>query len=254
MKKNVNSILNYLTLIVLGIYVNYLYLIQKITLLIHPRYIWLVLVAGVVITLVGIVGIIQIALQSINKNSKNQLTTQTTLRNSLFSGLLLVLTIGLFFVPIASLSIFSYNIRTLKSELSLNETDKANLKEKFKLNLNTRNFTIEDWVKAKSLNNLKLFENNEFVGVGFVASKTDKTFNLSRFVISCCIVDATPISLLVDYNSIPNDQKEKIVDGEWIEIVGKFQIQLVNNEQAPVIIPTSVTKTSEPKDTYINRN
>jgi putative membrane protein len=250
MNKNIPKILNYLNLIVLGLYVSYLYLIEKLTLLIHPRYIWLVLVAGAIVCLIGLVGLIQLISESLKKKKENN---KLDFKIALIPSLLLILTIGAFFIPVTSLSIFSYNIRSVKSELRLNDYEKKTLEQKFNITLNTRNFTIEDWVKARTLNNLKLFENKEFVGTGFVASKSDKTFNLSRFIISCCVVDATPVGLLVDTtNQIEN--KTEINDGEWLEVTGKFEIRLVNNESTPVIIPKTLKKTQQPKDTYINRN
>lgn len=255
MNKNIPKFLNYLTLISLGIYISYLYLIEKITLLIHPRYFWLVLLTGVVTALIGVVGIIQLSIEFFKTRRTNEISLIEAVNwKTLFVPvLLLTLTIGAFFIPITSLSIFSYNIRQVKSELRLNDYEKKTLEQKFNITLNTRNFTIEDWVKARTLNNLKLFENKEFFGTGFVAAKNNKTFNLSRFVISCCVVDATPVGLLVDTANQIENQSE-FEDGQWLEVTGKFEIRLINNESTPVIIPKTLKKIEAPKDTYINRN
>jgi putative membrane protein len=233
---------NYLTLLLIGIYVIYLFVINRLAFLIHPRYLWFTLGCGGLLALVGLIGII-----SLVKN--NPQVFNTPKRFLSWSFVILVLVAGMFFVPIKSLSIESFNLRNSKSAINFTDEEKKLVKLKLNNNIDSSTFKFFDWINAKSLNENGVFKDKKFKGSGFItAGKTPNTFELSRFVISCCVVDATPVSLTVEYN-----YQDKFKLNDWVEIDGAFAINPIEGKNQPVIIPTSINKIPEPDSIYLDR-
>jgi uncharacterized repeat protein (TIGR03943 family) len=152
-------------------------------------------------------------------------------------------------VPIKSLSIESFNLRSSKSNLSFTDQEKKQAKAKFGSTVDSSTFRFFDWISAKSLNENGIFKDKKIKTSGFItAGKIPGTFELSRFVISCCVVDATPVSLLVEY-----DYGSKYKLNDWVEIDGIFEIKPIQGKNQPVIIPTTINKINEPDSVYLDR-
>jgi putative membrane protein len=235
---------NYLSLILIGSYIIYLNLINRLVFLIHPRYVWLTLGSAAVITIVGAVGIFYFVQ---NKNKELEYPQQYFNWNLL----ILVLAFGVFFVPIKSLSTESFALRSTDSIIRLTDDEKRQLKQKISSGVDSTSFKFFDWVNAKNLNENRVFKDKKVKVSGFVApGSSPSMFNLSRFVISCCVVDATPVSLMVEYSSYNQEFKSD----EWVEVEGIFAIKTINGKSEPVIIPNSIIKIPNPDNIYLNRN
>lgn len=109
----------------------------------------------------------------------------------------------------------------------------------------TSTYTIADWIS--------LFfsdpEPENYVGKsvqveGFVQPHPDGTFAVARFMITCCAVDATPISLNVD------SQKGSLKDDEWVRVTGVFQVKNISGGRVLVIQPTKTEKIAVPANPY----
>jgi uncharacterized repeat protein (TIGR03943 family) len=228
---------NYLTMAIIGGYIIYLFFIKRLNFLIHERYIVFTLIAGFVLAVVGIIGSIM-SLQSKNKKLKFNL-----------SLVILLITFFVPFIPLKSLSSDSFDIRSVNKNIRVSENEKQDIRQKINFKIDSNDFTMYDWVKAKGLDDLSIFKDKEFTGTGFIAPKQGNIFSLSRFILSCCVVDATPAGILVDY-----DYNKEFKSNDWLEVKGKFKIQEVNGIQEPVVIPTSVIKINQPDNVYLNRN
>jgi uncharacterized repeat protein (TIGR03943 family) len=228
---------NYFTMAIIGGYIIYLYFIKRLNFLIHERYIVFTLIAGLVLAVVGIIGSI-IALQSKAKKFKFNL-----------SLIILLISMAIPLIPLKSLSSDSFDIRSVNKNIRVSENEKQDIRQKINFKINSNDFTMYDWVKAKGLDDLSIFKDKEFTGTGFIAPKQGNIFSLSRFILSCCVVDATPAGILVDY-----DYNKEFKSNDWLEVKGKFKIQVVNGIQEPVVIPTSVIKINQPDNVYLNRN
>jgi putative membrane protein len=222
---------------IIGGYIIYLYFIKRLNFLIHERYVVFTLIAGLVLAVVGIIGTI-IALQSKAKKFKFNL-----------SLIILLISMAIPLIPLKSLSSDSFDIRSVNKNIRVSENEKQDIRQKINFKINSNDFTMYDWVKAKGLDDLSIFKDKEFTGTGFIAPKQGNIFSLSRFILSCCVVDATPAGILVDY-----DYNKEFKSNDWLEVKGKFKIQEVNGIQEPVVIPTSVIKINQPDNVYLNRN
>lgn len=87
----------------------------------------------------------------------------------------------------------------------------------------------------------------EFTLSGFVRKDSDPNImNVSRFVVSCCTVDARPATIAVYY---PGWEGEFAVD-EWIEVSGKLEVAHTGAGQRPLLQPTATQRIDQPKDPY----
>ncbi|ODA42118.1 TIGR03943 family protein [Desulfosporosinus sp. BG] len=85
-------------------------------------------------------------------------------------------------------------------------------------------------------------------------------FVLSRFVITCCIVDATPIGVIVESPDAP-----KLKADTWVEVTGLLQKRIIGevneiksvhnftetNDGAPYLVVNSCKIVSTPQDPYL---
>jgi putative membrane protein len=233
---------NYLTLFLIGTYVIYVFAINRLAFFIHPRYLYFTVGCGLLIALIGLIGLF-----SILKNGFGVFAFPKNLLS--WNFLVLTLVAGVFLVPIKSLSLESFALRNSKSSINFTEEEKNKTKLKFSKNIDSTTFKFFDWINAKSLNENGVFKNKQFKGSGFItAGQSPNTFELSRFVISCCVVDATPVSLTVEY-----DYSKQFKLNNWVEIEGVFEIKPVDGKNQPVIVPTNINKISEPDSVYLDR-
>lgn len=233
---------NYFTLLLIAIYIFYINYINRLAFFIHPRFLGLAIACAVVIGIVALGGIVHTfrANRLIFKGQKSIFSISFTI---------LLLTVLVFLVPIRSLSSESFNLRSSKSNISFTDEEKKQAKAKFSSTIDTTTFRFFDWISAQSLNENGVFKDKKIKSTGFVtAGKTLNTFGLSRFVISCCVVDATPVSLLVEY-----DYSSTFKLNDWVEIEGIFEIKPIDGKNQPVIIPTKVNKINEPDSVYLDR-
>ena len=233
---------NYLTLLLIAIYVFYINYINRLAFFVHPRYIAFTLICGGIIGVAGIAGIVHTfrTSKTLLKESKSFFSV---------SFVILIATLFVFLIPVKSLSSESFALRTSNSGLNNSEGEKDKIRLKLKGGVDSLSFKFFDWVSAKNLNENGIFKDKKFKGVGFISvNKEANTFDLSRFVISCCVVDATPVSLLVEY-----DYQKQFKANDWVEVEGTFVIKIVGGKSQPVIIPISVTKVPEPDFTYLDR-
>ena len=71
-------------------------------------------------------------------------------------------------------------------------------------------------------------------------------FFVSRFVLTCCVVDATPVALLVDWpdaQRLPNDA--------WVQVTGSIQAADFQGQPAPLIQADRVLTVAQPAQPYL---
>jgi putative membrane protein len=239
-----NNLFNYLSLLILGAFVISLFFGNKLVLLIHPRYSWFTLISAMIILVVGLIGIYS----TIMSLRKNKITFKSSY---LISSNLLIFLICLVvpFVPITTLSSESFMIRETGSYINFTGNETKEFKVKFESNIDTKTFEFTDWITAKYIGDLNIFDKKQFRGEGFItATDIDQQFKLSRFIVSCCAIDATPVSLDVNY-----DYKKEFKVDDWVRIEGEFAIQNINGQDQPVIIPQKIDKIDEPANAYLTR-
>jgi putative membrane protein len=108
---------------------------------------------------------------------------------------------------------------------------------------------ILDWVTAfrTSRNSGEVFEGVEANLVGFVyfeENQAEGSFWLARFVVGCCVADATPAAVVVR-----SHQHEDLKDGDWVRVGGHFSEDA--GAQAPVLMAETVEFVPAPNQPYL---
>jgi len=112
----------------------------------------------------------------------------------------------------------------------------------------TRGFGVKDWAAAiRQTTDTSALTGRTLTLTGFVVrSGSTDSFTLTRFVISCCAVDAQPVGVVVLAGSgaLPDSDA-------WVRVTGS----LVSNPDASsgdrlVVRPASITPVAQPKDPY----
>ncbi|WP_396289999.1 TIGR03943 family putative permease subunit [Curtobacterium sp. KT1] len=85
---------------------------------------------------------------------------------------------------------------------------------------------------------------------GFVVPGQDDSFTLTRFVISCCAVDAQPVGLGVVTDA--GDRPDAVPDeGQWVTVTGALAANPDQSADARIVIKAAkVTEIAQPKDPY----
>ncbi len=112
-------------------------------------------------------------------------------------------------------------------------------------------YTVLEWSSLLAQTSDPLF----FAGkpaqvVGFITPDpaAADVFYVSRFMITCCAVDAQPIGVPV---YMPDWQSRFAAD-DWVEVTGEFESSRSTESSAPIALtPTEVTGVDEPSDPYL---
>jgi uncharacterized repeat protein (TIGR03943 family) len=110
----------------------------------------------------------------------------------------------------------------------------------------TSQLTLKEWSNLlNQISDQAFFVGKQAKIVGFIAKKDTNPnfFYVSRFVINCCTVDATPIGVPV---YMPGWQQIYKTD-QWVEAVGLFE---VNENIVSIAIP-KINLIPQPKDPYV---
>lgn len=111
-------------------------------------------------------------------------------------------------------------------------------------------YNVLDWVRAfNNSDDLRTFEGQQADVVAFVYHSDqypDGFFLGARFIISCCVADATPIGLPVyDENSA------SLAGDSWVRVRGTFQITPFGGSEVPVLYAESIEPVEQPEHPYL---
>lgn len=117
----------------------------------------------------------------------------------------------------------------------------------------TADLAIEDWVSAFGAEpNPGFYEGKEVDVVGFVfrpEGAPRDVFYVSRFVVTCCAVDAQPIGLPVRSPG----WEGRFEEDAWVRVEGRFAEAGEGYVDDPVVVePGRVEPMKEPQDPYVN--
>lgn len=109
--------------------------------------------------------------------------------------------------------------------------------------------TLLDWVLDFGENpDPAAFNGQQADLTGFVyrrAGLPPDTWFLSRFIITCCVADAMAVGLVVRAPDVA------VVDDMWVQVRGHFVVEIIDNEQAPVLVADSVLPIDPPAQPYL---
>lgn len=113
-------------------------------------------------------------------------------------------------------------------------------------------FTVLDWSSLlRQTTDVGFYRDKTANVVGFITKDTDdpqNVFYVSRFVITCCAVDAQPVGVPV---YLPNWQDRFAAD-QWVKVSGSFETNpSTKSQQSITLVPTATTKVDQPSEPYL---
>lgn len=112
-------------------------------------------------------------------------------------------------------------------------------------------FSLRDWAALLGQTQDPSFFTGKTVDlVGFISpsERDENSFYVSRFIISCCAVDAQPVGVPV---YLPG-WKEAYSENSWVRVKGEFMEQQYHSSRNPAIIkPAQIEQIEQPKDPYV---
>jgi len=112
-------------------------------------------------------------------------------------------------------------------------------------------FTVREWAGIlRQTQDPAFFQGKPVDVVGFVVEDKDNpgTFYVTRFVVSCCAVDAQPVGIPV-YE--PGFEQE-FPDETWVRVVGEFVMNPDSSSSHPLVVrPLDLSPTEQPRDPYL---
>jgi uncharacterized repeat protein (TIGR03943 family) len=109
---------------------------------------------------------------------------------------------------------------------------------------------ILDWLtEFQRLSDPAAFAGQAAHVIGFVYRDdrfSQDRFMVARFTVSCCVADAAPIGLIVQWPesaSLPTDQ--------WVEVSGRFAVGVFDGAEIPVLVAEEIVPTEPPAQPYL---
>ena len=114
----------------------------------------------------------------------------------------------------------------------------------------TSAFSVKDWSVLLAQNSsASFFQDKKVDVVGFISASPDdpqNEFYITRFVVTCCAVDAQPVGIPVH---MPGWQSTFAAD-EWVEATGQFTSPAASSTKL-TLSPTTLEKTTKPDQPYV---
>jgi len=221
---------------------------NQLILYIHPRYI----VFTVIMALLGLALVVGSFISRPDHDHDDEEPTRAgRVLSALGSVVTLVIAVALVVVPPATLTTATADQRVINAS-QLSSTSKSVGSAASAPSGASAKFSVADWASLlRQSSDPGFYADKPADVVGFVsADKTDpdNVFYVSRFVITCCAVDAQPVGVPV---YLPN-WKNGFAADSWVRVKGDFSTDPSRTStQAIVLIPTSTTKTEQPSDPYL---
>jgi len=112
-------------------------------------------------------------------------------------------------------------------------------------------FTVREWAGIlRQTQDPTFYQGKPVDVVGFVVADKDNpsTFYVTRFVVSCCSVDAQPVGIPVYETGF----ESSFPDETWVRVIGEFVINPDPTSSHPLILrPLELVPTEQPRDPYL---
>jgi len=219
----------------------------QLVLYIHPRYVVFTMIMA------GLALVIGIASFAVRPGHSDDAPSSRASRVLSVSALALtaVIAAALVIVPPATLTSATVDTREINStgvgvEVQSVESAASTSNEAF------ARFTVRDWASLLAQTSDVAFYSGKPVDVaGFVtADATDPTnvFYVSRFIVTCCAVDAQPVGVPV-YS--PNWADDLDTD-DWVRVTGSFVANPSSASEQPIALdPATIELIGTPDEPYL---
>ncbi|MEH2148264.1 MAG: TIGR03943 family protein [Nostoc sp.] len=223
------------------------WLTNKLNLLIHPNYIWFVVVTGISLIVIGF-----FKMQELWQRRRRRDVTPNSQHISLFppgwgSALLLTTAIlGFIITP----QVFASD-KALQRGVTADLLGSTRVKpQAFRATVSPEERSLVDWVRTVNVYPEPDTYTGQKVKVqGFVIHPPDigkEYLFLARFVLTCCAADAYPVGLPV---KLQNNQEPYSAD-TWLEVEGQMVTENLAGKRQLTIAATSLKKIPQPQNPY----
>lgn len=243
-----NKLLSWLDVLAItawGILIIKYWLTNKLNLLIHPDYFWLVITGAVGLLIMSFLKALQL-LQKRRREVTPNLQHFTIFPPGWGSALLLATAIlGLTITP----RVFASQTALQRGVTDLVGATRAQ-PQAFRASVRPEERNLVDWVRT-----LNVYpEPDAYAGQkakvqGFVIHPPElgkEYLFLARFVLTCCAADAYPIGLPVKLQ----DSRDQYPPDTWLEVEGQMVTETIANKRQLTITATSLKKIPQPKNPY----
>lgn len=204
---------------------------DKLNIYIHPRYVVFTVVLSGIALAITMLGTLLVRPHDSHKNKK-----------SIASLLPLVLIITfIFLLPPKTLTSSTVNQR-----ISTNQTAQQ---ETVTFTGSTKALSVSDWYQILSFNDdpdYYVLKPAKITGFIYDAGLGDDTVWVSRFILTCCAVDARPVGVPVRIEN----WRDNFSEDDWVDVEGSFYLQETDKGQQMILIPEKLELTTEPEVPY----
>ena len=226
----------------------------QLNLYINPSYI----IFTTIMTLLGLIACFYSFGRRININEITEDTTNTARTTSRFTGIVSTLIVAMCLLAFIDILVLQPSTLTTSTvaQRGINSgidagTAPSNAVPLF-VDGNYDSLTIKDWASLLTeTNNQSFFTGKTANIIGFITPDTDdpqNVFFVSRFIITCCAIDARPIGVPV---YAPGWQQQHKANG-WVQVTGAFESDPSSKSQQYIVLkPTKIADIAQPKDPYV---
>jgi putative membrane protein len=217
---------------------------NQLVLYIHPRYIVFTLIMGVLA--LGLV-VASLVVRT-HPEDEEEPRPRAKVISSIGLGIAALIAVAMVVIPPATLTSATASQRDINSTTLGAETQSV----ADATAATSSAFTVVDWASLlRQTSDLQFYAGKPVDVVGFITADPDDPANMfyvSRFVVTCCAVDAQPTGIPV---FLANWQDTYAVD-DWIEATGQFGTNpSTSSKQSIALHPDAVTKVDQPSEPYL---
>lgn len=220
----------------------------QLILYIHPRYV----VFTVIMAVVGLALVVASFLSPADHDHGQERPRSWRAPLSVAStALTLIVAAAIVVVPPATLTTATADQRVVNSTAVGADAQSAGAAASAS-NASFAKFTVEDWASLlRQSSDPNFYQGKPADLVGFITVDRDdpaNLFYLTRFVITCCAVDAQPVAVPV---YLPG-WKDHLKTNDWVHLTGGFEANPSSASQDSIaLLPATTAKVKQPRDPYL---
>ncbi|TQL47781.1 putative repeat protein (TIGR03943 family) [Homoserinimonas aerilata] len=219
---------------------------NQLVLYIHPRYI----VFTVIMAVLGLVFVVASSVMRVDHEHEPARRPWQSVLSVASTVLVLALAVGLVIVPPATLTTATASQREINST-ALDDTS-ATVADASGSTAVFDRFTVLDWASLlRQTSDRSFFADKPADVIGFVTpdpDDPDDSFYVSRFMVTCCAVDAQPVGVPV---YLPGWGEQFEADA-WVQVQGVFDTNPSRSSKQPLaLLPVSAETVDQPSEPYL---
>jgi uncharacterized repeat protein (TIGR03943 family) len=224
-----------------GVFILSLFARGVMTWYINPGYVWSTTLAGAVLCGIGAIGLARRRATTCESCATDCGCGEPSPRIWTYALLSLPLVLALVFPP-RGLAAFSANERGPQIA-GISTVHGLGAMRRVSLSVDTRSFSMQDWVGALSADpNPRDYKGKSVRVSGMVlhasASVPAGYVMVMRYLVTCCIADARPVGVIVKDTS-----HGTLRDSQWVTVTGTMGAAKDDGQLVTVVNPTAIVRT-----------